>query len=104
MKCVCSGALRTYSAGFRNCFSLLESLDHIEIERVADIQLSSEPPYRVVALLYGQRGWLHRLHVLNPFTARFTTTAKPDTVFWHAVECIDRKRIFLRVVEGSPQE
>lgn len=64
--------------------------------RVEDIQLTDRPPYVVIALLCGRWGLLHRLHVLNPFTERYSRSHKPARIPWEAVERIEGKRIVLK--------
>ncbi len=66
------------------------------IGHVADIQLTPAPEYRICAFFFGPRGWLHRLHVLNPFEKRQTSPAKPDKIPWEAIERIDPPIITLK--------
>src|SRR5437762_9049462 len=73
------------------------------IGRVADIELSQGPEYRVLSLIYGRRGLLYRLHVLNPFR-QLGPERPPDKVAWEAVERIDGPVITLRPLQGSVEE
>lgn len=72
------------------------------IGHLADLQLSEGPKYQVVALFFGRRGWLYRLHVLNPFTFKEHHHHKPYKVPWEAVDRIERHTIHLK--PGYPQE
>ena len=63
---------------------------------VADIQLTPGPEYKVIALIFGRRGWLYRLHVLNPFTPAQRRPSKPDAVPWDAVESFNRPIVKLK--------
>lgn len=88
-------------------FTLGRLLNHEVVEadgthlgHVADIQISERPPYRVIALLCGRRGLLHRLHVLNLFTERHTHTRKPDRIPWEQVERIEKRKIVLKKRAG----
>jgi len=80
--------------------SLLDSkiveADGTLLGHVADIQLTDDPPYVVIALLRGRWGLLHRLHILNPFTEKRSHSHKPVQVPWEAVERIEHKRIVLK--------
>ena len=66
------------------------------IGHVADIQLSPAPEYAVVALIFGRRGWLFRLHVLNPFASLEKRNRKPKTVPWDAVDRIEGGIVILK--------
>lgn len=66
------------------------------IGHVADIQLSPAPGYTVVALIFGRRGWLFRLHVLNPFASAEKRTRKPKTVPWGAIDRIEGGAVILK--------
>lgn len=64
------------------------------IGHVADIQLSPPPEFRVIALLYGWRGWYYRLHLLSPFGRKHYY--KPEIVPWEAIERIEKSAIYLK--------
>jgi sporulation protein YlmC with PRC-barrel domain len=66
------------------------------IGHVADVQLTPDRGYKVIALIFGRRGWLYRLHVLNPFSTREPQQARPDTVPWDAVESFERTIVKLK--------
>ena len=66
------------------------------IGHVADIQLSPGPEYIVVALIFGRRGWLFRLHVLNPFASVEKRPREPKTVPWDAIDRIERGAVILK--------
>ncbi|MDQ6661265.1 MAG: PRC-barrel domain-containing protein [Chloroflexota bacterium] len=71
---------------------------------IADVELTPGPEYRVTKLLYGQRGWLHRLHVLNPFVDK-KSHHKPDSVPWDAVDRIEGSTVILKPgCEPKPHE
>ena len=70
------------------------------IGHVADVQITPGPEYRVTALLFGEGGWLYRLHVLNHLAHR--TPHKPDSVPWEAVDTIKHPVITLKA--GYPSD
>ncbi|HZS75943.1 MAG TPA: PRC-barrel domain-containing protein [Ktedonobacteraceae bacterium] len=69
---------------------------------LADLQLSAGPEYRVIALFFGRRGWLYRLHVLNPFTSKESHDQTPNSVPWSAIDRIERHAIYLK--PGYPKK
>jgi sporulation protein YlmC with PRC-barrel domain len=66
------------------------------VGHVADVELTPGPEYRLIALLFGPRAWLHRLHILNPFTDRSSSAQKPDRVPWEAVAHVKHPIITLK--------
>ena len=70
--------------------------DGKHVGHVADVQLSSDQQYRVVALIFGRYGWLYRLHVLSVVVGREKSAAGPPRIPWEAVEQIDDKRVLLK--------
>ena len=66
------------------------------VGHVADIVLTEEAPYRVTGFLYGESGWAHRLHLLNPFSKVDYAQTKPDVLSWENVERIERSTIVLK--------
>lgn len=66
------------------------------IGHVADIVLTQEAPYRVTGFLYGESGWEHRLHLLNPFSKVDHSQTEPDALSWDDVERIERSTIVLK--------
>lgn len=62
---------------------------------VADIQLSQGPVYSVIALLYGEQGWLYRWHVLNPFK-RGVQRPEPKKIPWSAVASFQQPVVRLK--------
>jgi sporulation protein YlmC with PRC-barrel domain len=84
------------------------------VGRVADVQLTPAPEYRVTALLFGPRAWLLRLHMLNPFNGRPSSKA-PNRVLWETIDRIEPPIITLKpgcqpekhdreVLESFPEE
>ena len=67
-----------------------------KIGRVVDIVLTPEAPHKIVGLLYGEGGWQHRLHLLNPFAKVDSSPKKPDMISWDRVERIERSKVLLR--------
>jgi len=63
---------------------------------VIDIQLSRDGKNRVIALMYGYRSLLHRLHVYEPFARAFHFHKKPQMVRWESVERIEHSTIWLK--------
>src|SRR5581483_11626841 len=66
------------------------------VGHVADVQLTPGPEYRVTALLFGRRGWLYRLHVLNPLEERSSEPPELDRVSWEAIAHIKHGTIKLK--------
>ena len=66
------------------------------IGHVADIVLTEAAPYKVTGFLYGERGWEHRLHLLNPFSRVDHAQTESDTLSWDDVERIERSTIILK--------
>ncbi len=66
------------------------------IGHVADVVLTQEDPYKVTGLLYGESGWEHRLHLLNPFTKVEHSQTKLDTLSWDDVDRIEGNTIVLK--------
>ena len=66
------------------------------VGHVADVVLTPDAPHKVTGLLYGERGWEHRLHILNPFRKVDHAQAKSDIIPWDAVERIERSTIVLK--------
>jgi len=66
------------------------------VGHVADIVLTQEAPYKVIGFLYGERGWEHRLHLLNPFSKVDHAQTKSDILSWDDVERIERSTIVLK--------
>lgn len=71
------------------------------IGRVVDIQITSGPEYRVVALIFGEYAWLYRFHVLRPFARTFGLHHQPYIVPWSAVERFERLVVTLKVGQES---
>lgn len=71
------------------------SADGKRIGHVFDIQLSSDGENRVVALMYGQKSLLFRLHVYKPAAIAFNLE-QPKVIPWDAVEKIDRIAVHLK--------
>jgi sporulation protein YlmC with PRC-barrel domain len=67
-----------------------------KLGHVADVQLTPGPEYRVTALLFGEGGWLHRLHVLNPFIDIKSRQKKADSLPWDAVDRIEHGIVTLK--------
>ena len=65
------------------------------VGRVADVQLTPAPEYRITALLFGPRAWLLRLHMLNPFNGR-PSSKPPNRVLWETVDRIEPPTITLK--------
>ena len=66
------------------------------VGHVADIVLTEETPYKVRGFLYGESGWEHRLHLLNPFSKVDHAQTKPDMLSWDDVERIERSTIIVK--------
>jgi hypothetical protein len=48
------------------------------------------------ALLFGRRGWLYRLHILNPLAERSSVPPELDRVSWEAIAHIKHPTITLK--------
>ncbi len=60
-----------------------------EIGRVVDVQTTLGPPMRVIGLVVGRFGWLHRLRVARPLRPRLPEARTIDLVPWELVEWWD---------------
>lgn len=63
---------------------------------VADIQVSSRPPYEVQGLLYGGRGWMHRLHLRVSLPDEASGRRKADFIPWQAVKRLEPGVVYLK--------
>lgn len=63
---------------------------------VFDIQLSRDGAHRVIALMYGQKSLLFRLHVYKPISTAFGLEQQPKTIPWEAVERVERSAVRLK--------
>lgn len=63
---------------------------------VADIQLTHGPEYRVIGLIYGIRGRLFRLHVLNIFRQGGDQDIQPYVIPWSSVESFEKSIVKLK--------
>lgn len=66
------------------------------VGHVADIQLSDDQQFRVVALIYGRAGWLYRLHVLDVFAQQGKQAEKPPRIPWEAVDRVEDRHVLLK--------
>lgn len=66
------------------------------VGHVTDIQVSKDSEHRILAFMYGRRGLLYRLHVLNPFRSPEEKAVLPDTIPWERVERISFPVILLK--------
>ncbi|HEY7413699.1 MAG TPA: PRC-barrel domain-containing protein [Ktedonobacteraceae bacterium] len=66
------------------------------IGHIADLQLSDDPPYDIIAIYFGKGGWLHRWHVLYPFAQLFGWRSVAHRIHWEAVASIKHSQIVLR--------
>jgi sporulation protein YlmC with PRC-barrel domain len=72
------------------------------VGHVADVVLTEEAPYRITGLLYGESGWEHRLHLLNPFSKVKHSQTKPYILSWDDVERVERSTIVLKQNSCEP--
>ncbi|HET9922206.1 MAG TPA: PRC-barrel domain-containing protein [Ktedonobacteraceae bacterium] len=63
---------------------------------VVDIHITREREPEVIALVYGQFGWLYRLGVLMPFSQVFGLQFKPRSIPWKAVATFEHLTITLK--------
>src|SRR5947209_9785387 len=66
------------------------------IGHVFDIQLSRDGEHRVIALMYGEKSLLYRLHVYESVARAFRFKQKPKTIPWEAVESFDDAAVHLK--------
>ncbi|GAC1401067.1 MAG: hypothetical protein NVS4B12_15570 [Ktedonobacteraceae bacterium] len=66
------------------------------IGHVFDVVLTPEAPYKVTGFLYGESGWEHRLHLLNPFSKVEHSPTQPNVISWENVERVERSTIVLK--------
>lgn len=55
------------------------------IGHVVDVQVAGGPMPRVCGLIFGEYGWLYRLHVLEPITKKLGIQVQPHIIPWDAV-------------------
>ena len=77
--------------------------DGKHIGHVADVVLTKDAPHRVTGFLYGESGWEHRLHLLNPFTKVDHEQTEADPLPWEAVDRIEGNTIILKEGYQEPQ-
>jgi sporulation protein YlmC with PRC-barrel domain len=70
--------------------------DGKKVGHVFDIQLSRDGENRVIALMYGQKSLLFRLHVYQPAAIAFRLEQQPRVIPWEAVENVDRAAVRLK--------
>lgn len=63
---------------------------------VADLQVSQHPPYEVQGLFYGERGWLHRLHIPADFPDEASGRRQACYISWHAVARLEPGHVYLK--------
>lgn len=66
------------------------------VGHVTDIQVSEDSEHRILAFIYGRRGLLYRLHVLNPFGSLEKKEILPDKIPWEMVARISFPVILLK--------
>lgn len=76
--------------------SKIVTSDGKRIGWVTDLQLSPGPEYRIIALIYGTSGLLHRLHVLHPFAKVLRLTSELKTITWDEVASVKQATIKLK--------
>jgi sporulation protein YlmC with PRC-barrel domain len=70
--------------------------DGKRVGHVFDIQLSRDGENRVIALMYGQKSLLFRLHVYQQAVIAFRLEQQPKVIPWEAVENVDRAAVRLK--------
>lgn len=66
------------------------------VGHVADIQLSEDQHYSVVALIFGRYGWLYRLHVLHVIGRWEKQDEQPPRIPWEAVDRVEDRHVRLK--------
>lgn len=74
---------------------VIDAQGHV-LGHVADIQINRQAPYEVQGLLYGERGWIHRLHLPASFPDEASGRHKADFVSWEAVARLEPGKVFLK--------
>lgn len=64
--------------------------------RVVDVVVGGPPDFKVVSLVVGASGWVHRLRIASRLPRRIRHASPMDEVPWSAVERWDGLRILLR--------
>lgn len=70
--------------------------DGNEVGRVVDVETTIGPPMRVIGLVVGGFGWLHRLRVARRLRRTLPGVARIDVVPWEDVASWDRLRVILK--------
>jgi sporulation protein YlmC with PRC-barrel domain len=63
---------------------------------IADIQITSDPPYMITALIFGLRGWLYRFHTLHLFRHTAFRNSHPKIIPWSYVESVECSLVKLK--------
>lgn len=87
-------AARKWRVGDLLGSAIVDAHGHV-LGHVADIQISRQSPYEVQGLLYGERGWSHRLHLPLPSPRRGSRPAA-GFVPWSAVARLETGRVYLK--------
>ena len=66
------------------------------VGHIFDVQVSREPEYEVVSLVYGRLAPLYRMHVLYPFAHMFHLHEQPRTVQWSDVASVESHAVRLK--------
>ncbi|HVU65911.1 MAG TPA: hypothetical protein VHD63_02220 [Ktedonobacteraceae bacterium] len=89
-----SPAARKWRVGDLLGSAIVDVHGHV-LGHVADIQISRQPPYEVQGLLYGERGWSHRLHLSLP-SPRGRSRPTAGFIPWSAVARLETGRVHLK--------
>lgn len=76
--------------------SKIITADGRRLGKVVDIHITREREPEVIALVYGQSGWLYRLGVLVPFSRLFGLPFTPHTVAWKDVATFEHLTVKLK--------
>jgi sporulation protein YlmC with PRC-barrel domain len=67
-----------------------------QVGHVVDIRITHKHEPQVIALVYGESGWLYRLGVFHPFFEALNLKFKPYTVSWQDVEKFEHLTVTLK--------
>ncbi len=77
-------------------YKKIMTADGKRIGHVFDIQISRDGAFRIMALMYGEKSLLFRLHAYEPFARAFRFNQKPRTIPWDEIDHFDHTAVYLK--------
>ena len=71
--------------------------DGKKVGHIFDLQVSHNPEYEVVSIVYGRLAMLYRMHVLHPFAHMLhLKSGEPETIAWNQVASREHRKVTLK--------